>query len=183
MVFYMMINNVKTNGEYEIICTLNKGWFKYVLYENGKSIMNIVTWKTPENLTNSGEVRKMIELIKVKELGKLQYIQNEIFFFIKNNLKVSLKENEFILDKYRQTENMIYNQHSNIVCNFAVCEVHYIDIVKEIYEVTIKENIKTYKMQGTFDEIFNELRNKNKINPVIGNSKFILKTVFNMLCR
>ena len=179
----MKIDNVKTNGKYEIICRLRKGWFKYTLYENSKPIMNMITWKTPESLTHSGEIRKMIELIKIKELGKLQYMQNEIFFHIKNNLEVSLKENEFIFDKYRQTENMIYNQHNNVVCNFAICDVKLVDTVDEIYEITVKENIRTYKMKGSFDEIFDKLKNDDKINPLVGNSKFILKTIFNILCR
>lgn len=179
----MKIDNIKTNEKYEIECTLVKGWFKYVLYENDIPIMNMITWKIPINLTHTGEIRKMIELIKVKELGKLQFIQNEIFFHIKNNLKVSLKENEFIFDKYRQTDNMIYNQHGNIVCNFAICEIKYVDIDNEIYKIKVKENIRTYEMKGTFDEIYDELKNKNKINPVIGNSKFILKTLFNLMCR
>lgn len=174
----MKLNHEKIKQGYEIICNLYKGNFKYTLYFDDNPIYSFKDKTCPEDLPKNGKINRMLNKISI-DVGtssEIRNIKNDLYDDIVNNLECTLLENEYIFDKYQQTNGCVYNHKNTILFYFMVKNVKKYE--GDIYEVTIIQQDKSiYTIKDKLNDIIDELVYKNLILVNYNNYGF----VFNML--
>lgn len=174
----MKIDNVETNGKYEIVCELYYGMYKYILKHNKKEKLSVISKKSPKHLSKQDiKIKRMIESIHIINNVNIKGKQNEIFYNMVNNLNINLKDNEIIYSNCHQTNGMIYIKGKETV---LFC-FEIIDIKKEndCYYLTITNSFENKIISGSLSSIIKTLNDDNLINNSVSNYKFIFNCIIN----
>lgn len=174
----MKIDNVETNGNYEMFCELYYGLYKYILKRNKKTVLSIISKKSPKHLSKQDtKIKRMIESIHIINNINIKSKQNEIFYDVINNLEISLKDNEIIYSNCHQTNGMIYvkGKETALFC-FEIVDV---EMKEGYYYLTITNSFENKILEGTINSIIDSLNNDNLINNSVSNYKFIFNCIIN----